>query len=145
MIVVYLIGAVFVLIIAWNVLKIALGYLVPLEISALAYTKEQVSKYGNSKLIPDEFIVELSDLATVQAKSIAPTIKKNVRVELVENIDTFLNLLDDWINTDEKFQYGPDFLVELFIKHKIPRLHNNVKRDFHSIPFSKNCERPVQI
>lgn len=121
----YVVIALLALFVAWWLLKISLGFLLPLETTARAYLLQLLKRMEINQIVPpsclNECVAESVRFARMFAKFSGK--KNNVRAEMVKHLELQAGMLGLWVRSDDAFNeiYKKDYKT-LFERHGVPRL-----------------------
>lgn len=120
----YVVVALLAVFIAWWLLKIGLGFLLPLETTARTYLLQLLKRMEINQIVPPsclkECVVESVRFAQMSVKFSGK--KNNVRAEMVKHLELQADMLGLWVRSDDAFNevYKKDYKA-LFERHGVPR------------------------
>lgn len=121
----YVVVALLAVFVVWWLLKIGLGFLLPLETTARAYLLQLLKRMEINQVVPpsclNECVAESVRFAQMSAKFSGK--KNNVRAEMVKHLELQAGMLGLWVRSDDAFNevYKKDYKT-LFERHGVPRL-----------------------
>jgi len=118
----YIAVAIVLIPIAWWLVKVALGFTVPLETTARAYLGQVLKRMGLFQFVPPGCVDECANDAVAFARNSAKYFGKNLRTETVEQLELHADMLRLWVRSDDPFSdRHKEHYRAIFQKYSLPR------------------------
>jgi len=108
--------------VAWWLIKVALGFALPLETTARAYLGQVLKRMDLFQFVPPGCVDECANDAVAYARRSAKVFGKNLRTEMVEQLELHADMLRLWVRSDDPFtdSYKEHYRA-IFQKYSLPR------------------------
>ena len=118
----YIAIALFLIPASWWLFKVTLGYALPLETTGRAYLGQLLKKMGLFQIVSPDCLDECTNDAVAFARRSAKIFGKNLRTEMVEQLELHAEMLRLWLRSDDPFtdSYKEHYRA-IFQKHSLPR------------------------
>lgn len=108
--------------VSWWLLKVALGFALPLETIARAYLGQLLKRMDLFQFVPPDCLDECANDAVAFARGSAKFFGRNLRTAMVEKLELHADMLRLWVRSDDPFtDRHKEHYRTIYQRYSLPR------------------------